>query len=179
MVTTGAQQRGSARGKARLLAALGLSGALALAAGAAAAAGAGYTVEVAEFVVSVGDGEGNDRTVISDLVPYLPNRACFGWRIRLTEAPPLVRVREVLKLPQPPLFWSGEDDEYSPHVFSADRTTATTEEFAAPEDGWLESSWCIVEGDPTGPHSIDVFIEDELVRHFDFEVKKLREPTNN
>jgi hypothetical protein len=170
--STGARQRGSARGAVLFPAAFGLCAALALAGGGAAAAGSGYTVEVAEFVVSVGDTEGNDRTIVSDLVPYLPNRACFGWRIRLAEAPSLVRLREVLTLPQPPAFWSGEDDEYSPHVFSADRTTATTEKFEAPKDGWLESNWCIAEGDPTGPHSIDVFIEDEFVRHFDFEVKK-------
>src|SRR3546814_14139846 len=68
---------------------------------------------------------GSERSIASTLVPYLPDRACFGWRIRLAEAPPVVRVREVLRLPEPPLFWSGEDDPYSPHVFSADRTTAT------------------------------------------------------
>src|SRR5690606_28457983 len=110
-----------------------LCAALAPACGPAAAAG--YTVEVAEFVVSVGDGEGSERSITSTLVPYLPDRACFGWRIRLAEAPPIVRLREVLRLPEAPLFWSGEDDQYSPHVFSADRTTATTETFAAPADG--------------------------------------------
>ena len=177
--STGARQRGSARGVVRLAAAFGLYAALALAGGGAAAAGSGYTVEVAEFVVSVGDAEGNDRTIVSDLVPYLPNRACFGWRIRLAGAPPLVRLREVLTLPHAPAFWSGEDDEYSPHVFSADRTKATTETFEAPKDGWLESNWCIVQGDPTGPHSIEVFIEDDLVRHFDFEVRKPGEAQNN
>ena len=145
----------------------------------ATAAEATYKVDAAEFVVSVGDGEGNERTIASDLVPYLPNQACFGWRIRLSDAPAVVRVREVLKLPEPPAFWSGEDDEYSPHTFSADRTTATTEEFKAPVDGWLVSQWCIVEGDPTGPHAIDVYIENQHIRHFDFEVKKPAEFQNN
>ncbi len=144
-----------------------------------AALGAGYTVDVAEFVVSVGDGEGNERLIASDLVPYLPNRACFGWRIRLAEAPTLVRVREVLQLPEAPAFWSGEGDEYSPHTFSADRRTATTEEYKAPVDGWLASQWCIVEGDPTGPHSIKVYIEGDLIGNFDFEVKKPAEIRNN
>jgi hypothetical protein len=179
MTITGAQQRELPYRASRLLAALGLCGSLVLAVGTATAAGATYSVEAAEFVVSVGDGDGNERTVASNLVPYLPDRACFGWRIRLAEAPPLVRLREVLRLPKAPAFWSGEDDEYSTHIFSADRTTATTEEFKAPQDGWIESNWCIAEGDPTGPHSIEVFIEDDLVRHFDFEVKKLGEAKNN
>jgi len=139
------------------------------------ASAATYTVEVAEFVVSISDGEGNQRSAVGDVVPYLPNRACFGWRLRLAGAPAIVRVREVLQLPEAPAFWSGEDDAYSTHTFSADRTTAITEEYKAPQDGWLESSWCIVEGDPAGAHSIDVYIEDALVRHFDFEVKKLPE----
>jgi hypothetical protein len=156
----------------------GLAGGV-LAAHPASAAGSGYTVEVAEFVVSLGDGEGNERHIASDLVPYLPNQACFGWRIRLAEAPTLVRVREVLQLPEAPTFWSGEGDEYSPHTFSADRTTATTEEYKAPVDGWLESQWCIAEGDPMGPHWIEVYIEGDLIRHFDFEVKKPSEFRNN
>src|SRR3546814_5432574 len=112
---------------------LSLCAALALPGGPAAASTEGITVEAAEFIVSVGDGEGGERRIASTLVPYLPDQACFGWRIRLAEAPPVVRVREVLKLPEAPAFWSGEDDPYSTHVFSADRTTATTEEYKAPE----------------------------------------------
>ena len=136
--------------------------------------GYGFTLEAAEFVVSVSDGEGNERSMEADVVPYLPERACFGWRIRFAEAPPLVRYREVLKLPEAPAFWSGENDAYSPHVYSADRTTATTEQFAAPDpEGWIESAWCIAEGDPVGAHSIDVYIDDRHVKRFDFEVRKL------
>lgn len=158
------------RGKA--LAAVAFGTLLAAAAGAGPAAGAGIRVEATEFIVSVGDGEGNERRIASTLVPYLPNQACFGWRIRLAEAPALVRIREVLKLPAAPAFWSGEDDPYSPHVFSADRTTATTEEYKAPQDGWIDGTWCIAEGDPVGAHTIDVFVEDAHAHHFAFEVKK-------
>lgn len=137
-----------------------------------------HAAEVAEveFLVSVSDGEGNQRSIQADVVPYLPDRACFGWRLRLAGAPALVRYREVLTLPEAPAFWTGEDDSYSPHKYSADRTTATTEEFAAPDkDGWISSHWCIAEGDPVGAHSIDVYIDGHLVRHFAFEVKKLGE----
>lgn len=142
--------------------------------------GHAFTLKDAEFVVSVSDGEGNDRRALSNLVPYLPDRACFGWRLQLADVPPLVKYREILKLPVAPAFWSGEGDEYSPHQFSADRTMVTTEEFAAPDaEGWIASSWCIVQGDPAGPHSIDVYIDGQLARHFDFEVKKLSGPTEN
>src|SRR3546814_1557627 len=87
---------------------LSLCAALALPGGPAAASTEGITVEAAEFIVSVGDGEGGERRIASTLVPYLPDQACFGWRIRLAEAPPVVRVREVLKLPEAPAFWSGD-----------------------------------------------------------------------
>lgn len=138
-----------------------------------------YSVEVAEFVVSLVDGAGNERTVTSDVVPYLPDQACFGWRIRLAVHPAVLKVREVLHLPKAPATWSGEDDAYSLHSFSADRRTATTEEYKVPRDGWLDNHWCIVEGDPLGPHWIEVYIEDELIKHFDFEVKKPSEIRNN
>src|SRR3546814_6785885 len=108
---------------------LSLCAALALPGGPAAASTEGITVEAAEFIVSVGDGEGGERRIASTLVPYLPDQACFGWRIRLAEAPPVVRVREVLKLPEAPAFWSGEDDPSSTHVFSADRNPANTEDY--------------------------------------------------
>jgi len=157
------------RGKALAIA---LGAALVVAAGSSGAAGPAFRIEAAEFVVSVGDGEGSQREIVSTLVPYLPNQACFGWRIRLADAPSMVLIREVLKLPEAPAFWSGEDDPYSPHVFSADRTTATTEEYKAPQDGWIDGTWCIAEGDPVGAHTIDVFIEDAHAHHFDFEVKK-------
>src|SRR3546814_15931075 len=94
---------------------LSLCAALALPGGPAAASTEGITVEAAEFIVSVGDGEGGERRIASTLVPYLPDQACFGWRIRLAEAPPVVRVREVLKLPEAPAFSSGEDVPYSTH----------------------------------------------------------------
>src|SRR3546814_10517546 len=67
---------------------LSLCAALALPGGPAAASTEGITVEAAEFIVSVGDGEGGERRIASTLVPYLPDQACFGWRIRLAEAPP-------------------------------------------------------------------------------------------
>lgn len=138
----------------------------------ARAQGQAIIVEAAEFLVSVGDGAGRQRTIQADIVPFLPNRACFGWRLKLADAPPVVRYREVLQLPAAPAFWSGEGDEYSSHRFSADRTTATTEAFAAVTDGWLGSSWCIAEGDPLGPHSIEVYIEERLARRFEFEVRE-------
>ncbi len=154
---------------------------LALAAGLFWVAPAGaFSIESAVFVVSVSDGEGNARSIEADLVPYLPNRACFGWRLQLAAPPALVRYREVLKLPKAPVYWSGEHDAYSPHAYSADRTTATTEQFVAPDaEGWIASSWCIAEGDPVGPHSIDVYLDGAHVKRFDFEVKELTDRVGN
>src|SRR3546814_14323231 len=115
--------------------------ALALPGGPAAARTEGITVEAAEFIVSVGDGEGGERRIASTLVPYLPDQACFGWRIRPAEAPPVVRVREVLKLPEAPAFWNGEDDPYSTHAFSSARPTPTTEDTQSSEERQLRRDW--------------------------------------
>jgi hypothetical protein len=143
-------------------------------------AGQAFTLAASEFLVSVSDGESTLRSIESDVVPYLPDRACFGWRLRFAEPPALARYREVLQLPAAPAFWSGEDDPYSPHRYSADRTTATTEEYAAPDvEGWIASTWCIAEGDPVGPHSVDVYIDGRHVEHFDFEVKPFSEFSEN
>ena len=75
-------------------------------------------------------------------------------------------------LPKAPVLWSGENEEYSPHRFSADRTTAIAEAFAPLDDGWIGNDWCIAEGDPLGPHSIEVFTEERLARRFEFEVRE-------
>lgn len=75
-------------------------------------------------------------------------------------------------LPKAPVLWSGENEEYSPHRFSADRTTAIAEAFALLGDGWIGNDWCIAEGDPLGPHSIEVFTEERLARRFEFEVRE-------
>src|SRR3546814_12516596 len=89
---------------------LSLCAALALPGGPAAASTEGITVEAAEFIVSVGDGEGGERRIASTLVPYLPDQACFGWPIRLAVRPPAVRVREMLQQPVDPPSWVGEAD---------------------------------------------------------------------
>ena len=38
------------------------------------------------------------------------------------------------------------------------------------EEGWLQKFWTLEEGDPMGRHVIHVFVEDELVRTFEFDV---------
>src|SRR3546814_16324876 len=88
---------------------LSLCAALALPGGPAAASTEGITVEAAEFIVSVGDGEGGERRIASTLVPYLPDQACFGWRLRLAAAPPVGPVGAVLNLPTPPASSSGRE----------------------------------------------------------------------
>src|SRR3546814_14644857 len=61
---------------------LSLCAALALPGGPAAASTEGITVAAADFIVSVGDGEGGERRIASTLVPYRPDQAGFGWPLR-------------------------------------------------------------------------------------------------
>jgi len=114
------------------------------------------------------------QVVQSDVVPLLPGQACFGWRIRLDGADRLIKATETLELPEAPAVWSGEGDEYSPTKIVNDRKTAVTTMFHALDEGWFGSVWCIAEGDPVGPHTIAVHVDEHLLAEFDFTVEAVR-----
>ena len=137
-----------------------------------AATAAAPVVQESEFLVYL--IEGNATSVVkTDIVPLIPNQVCFGWRLRLAGTGSVVKAVEELTLPEPPASWIGIDgDEYSPTRISPDRRTATTTSFYTLQDGWIEHSWCIAEGDPAGPHTIRILAEGEVLKRFDFTVSE-------
>lgn len=137
------------------------------------APGRAASVVRAEFVVMLRDGAGNQAVVQSNIVPLLPDRACYGWRIRLAGATGVVSFKEIFSIPAEPATWSGEKDEFSPNVIAKDRKTAVTEKFAMPLEGWISHSWCVAAGDPAGNYSMDVHIEGKFAKRFDFEVRRI------
>ena len=88
-----------------------------------------FEIQKTEFVVGISDGSFEPVYSPSNVVPLLPDRACFGWRIWISGDEKLVFTREILKLPDQPAYWSGEDNSYDTSRISEDRTTATTEEY--------------------------------------------------
>ena len=132
------------------------------------------SVKAAEFLVSLHDREGNQTMIYqSNLVPLIPNRVCYGWRIRLASDKGLIKFKEIFSLPTEPEFWGGENDEFSPNAIAKDRKTSVTERFAYVKDGWISHSWCVAKGDPEGKYTMEVYIEGEFAKRFDFEVRSV------
>ncbi|MEQ8784388.1 MAG: hypothetical protein RIE06_32410 [Roseibium album] len=127
-------------------------------------------IERAEFVVGIAEGDFEPVYYRADKVPLLPDRACFGWRIKISGDEKLVFTREILKLPEQPEYWSGEDDKYSTSQISEDRTTAITDEYLPVVDGWVENYWCVSEGDPIGDCLLEVYFGDVPAGRFEFEI---------
>ena len=133
------------------------------------------SIEAAEFLVFLYDSEDNEQFVFqSDLVPLIPDRVCFGWRIRLAGAEGLVRFKEIFSLPAEPESWGEENDEFSTIEISKDRMTSVTEMFVTLQDGWIDNKWCIADGDPEGKHSMEVHINGQFAKRFDFQVRDYR-----
>ena len=53
------------------------------------------------------------------------------------------------------------------------RRTSITKRFVTPVDGWVENAWCVVKGDPEGDYSIKVYLNNQFIKKFDFEIRKL------
>ena len=164
-----------------LLALVALAGltALILATGFRPAQSQTVSIEAAEFLVFLNDGQGNTQILQSDLVPLIPNLVCYGWRIRLAGAEGLVRFKEVFSLPTEPEVWGGENDEFSTSAIAKDRTTSVTERFAPLQDGWIDNSWCVADGDPKGWYSMEVHINGQFAKRFDFQVRDVSVPSEN
>lgn len=131
-------------------------------------------VEGAEFVVFLSDGKGNEFIYKSRIVPLIPDLSCYGWRLRLVGGKGLIKFKEILSLPTEPEYWSGEKDEFSTHEITDARRTSITEEFVTMKDGWIKNSWCVAPGDPEGEYSMEVYINGQFVKRFDFEVRNIQ-----
>jgi hypothetical protein len=102
--------------------------------------------------------DGRTRYVTENVVPILPANACFSWHIRLRDAPGTVNLLERVILPQPWEPWrTTPPTDHS--VVLEDGKVAETPIAIPPIAGWIDSGWCIEEGDPPGPYRIEVEIE--------------------
>ena len=133
------------------------------------------SIETAEFLVFLYDSEDNEQFVFqSNLVPLIPDRVCYGWRIRLAGAEGLVRFKEVFSVPAEPESWGEENNEFNTTVIAKDRMTAVTEMFIPLQDDWIDNNWCIADGDAEGKHSMEVHINGQFAKRFDFQVRDYR-----
>jgi hypothetical protein len=128
-----------------------------------------------EFLVSVTGADGVTHTEPSNVVPLIPDRACYEWRIRLEFGDQLITATEVFALPAMPKQWGGVDgNEYSSSKISGDRKVSETTLFYKPKDGWIAHGWCVADGDPAGQYSIKVYVGDRLIHEFEFRAENVR-----
>ncbi|GEM_PF-3802673 len=88
------------------------------------------------------------------IIPLVPDRVCFGWAMRLFNRTAAVQVKETLSVEEAPAEWRhGEATKVA-----QDRKTGVTTDILTPIDGWIQRSWCILPGDPTGAYIFDIEI---------------------
>jgi len=102
----------------------------------------------------------------SDFVPLIPDNTCYLWDIQLDTEMESVQVKEVFILPSKPKTWGDEEGMNLQH----DNKVSVRQKVIKLEKGTISSRWCVAEGDPTGNHKIDVFVNGVLAKSFSFVV---------
>lgn len=115
--------------------------------------------------------DGTDNLIErTDIVPMIPDKACWLWALQLDDAPPRVAVTEILDLPAPAENWSVQGD--AKHTISEDGTQSITRLVLETEDGgWISRAWCVAEADPLGEYSTTIKIGGETVAAFTHSVE--------
>ena len=110
----------------------------------------------------------NDKLIWreSDFVPLIPENICYRWDIQLDTEMESVQVKEVFILPSKPKTWGDEEGMNLQH----DNKVSVRQKVIKLEKGTISSRWCVAEGDPTGNHKIDVFVNGVLAKSFSFVV---------
>lgn len=96
----------------------------------------------------------------------------YGWFIELKTSKPKIKWREEFVMPVPPATMEAQGSTVK-YSLSEDGLTVTTEqEEVVPDSGLIYNVWGVAAGDPKGHHIIRVYVEDKLVRTFEFETEE-------
>ena len=127
-------------------------------------------VDVAQFGVMDYDADGEVTFTETNAVKLVP-RTSFGWRLHLEDDTTRthVRMKEVFVLPSAPATWGIGPNT----TLNNDLTQATTVErvHLGSTDGWMASAWSVSAGDPPGVYKMMVYLDDQLVKTFEFDVQ--------
>ncbi|MBW4634964.1 MAG: hypothetical protein KME30_24585 [Iphinoe sp. HA4291-MV1] len=129
------------------------------------------TVKKAEFGVVRDTSSGEETLIPTNKVPFKEGNR-YGWRIQLNDHQNEVTWKEVLRLPKLPETWSTRSGEN--FLISADGMEAVTKRTQSAKKGVIKNFWTIASGDPTGKHTIAVYIDDRRIGFFEFEVISLQ-----
>lgn len=102
-------------------------------------------------------------------IPLIPNQG-YGWIIKLHTTKPTIKWREEFTLPLEPKTW-GTPELLGVRSISSDSRTSTTVREVSPDDGVIFNAWEVAPGDPIGHYTIRVFIENTLIKTFEFDVQ--------
>jgi len=95
----------------------------------------------------------------------------YGWFMELKTSKPKIKWREEFVLPDSPAIWDIQGST-AQHSISEDGLTFTTEqEEVVPDSGLIYHTWGVAAGDPKGLHIMRIYVEDKLVRTFEFEME--------
>jgi hypothetical protein len=125
-------------------------------------------LEVLESVFQVSyTHDGQSYTFNDTYVPLLPGNACYNWYVRVDATSAPLTVGERMTLPIA-IDWGTQLPET---VIEEDgKVAVTTSSMTTDGDGWFTHGWCAAEGDPTGPHLIEVSVDGQMLASFPFEV---------
>ena len=102
-------------------------------------------IEEIRFFVRWSAPSGGEHGVSQDfdatIVPLVPERVCYGWRIKVPSSIKLIKFREEFTLPTEPTRWSGENDEFATNKIIDKRRTSVTNRFITPDKGWVGNIW--------------------------------------
>jgi hypothetical protein len=114
--------------------------------------------------VSITKSDRTTRYYETKAIPLLIGKACFGWRMWLGGPDRSVQLVEVLQTSQPAKdVIAGPETEVNP-----EKTRATTRMRETVRDGFMQRSWCIIEGDPPGTYTYHISIDGEPRGEFVF-----------
>ncbi|MGE0421924.1 MAG: hypothetical protein AB7O88_06655 [Reyranellaceae bacterium] len=114
--------------------------------------------------VSITKSDRTTRYYETNAIPLLINKACFGWRMWLGGPDRSVQLVEVLQTSEPAkAVIAGPETEVN-----AEKTRATTRMRETVRDGYMQRSWCIIDGDPPGTYTYHISIDGEPRGEFVF-----------
>jgi hypothetical protein len=123
--------------------------------------------------------DGEEVSDATTTVPMSPDdQTCWNWFIRSTESTGEVTFTERLVMPEAPESWGDPDEipegQVGKLILEDGGKIGISTRRVALDDGWFGHGWCILPGDPTGDHYVEVTIDGEMVHRFDFEVVPFR-----
>ena len=115
---------------------------------------------------------GTDQRLSEDQVPLLPGNTCYTWWLRLGEGPAPLSAIERLELPEPLANWgdAATNPDDGVEILEDGRVASSKFTPEIDSEGWFSKGWCTADGDPTGAHKIEVWLDGSLAKRFDFEV---------